>query len=179
MDISKIINRSRTSPTTNPEPYEAPVSSDSNNNGKYPILIERRLKGYRTATFIFIGFALISWAISGSVFSVAFGLVLALLIGIMSIVQKREIDRNGFENWHFRVIEHTYLLNIKRRQPTGLYATALDGPYEGQTCHISLSGRMVTPPLDQQIELCVPKNITASPIGGIYYIPKYYGLALM
>lgn len=140
----------------------------------YPFLIERRLKGYNTAIAIFLAFGIVSWIISKSFLSMGFGLVLALSMWILAYSQKRSLDKNGFETWDFQVVEMTKLtpLNVK---PTGFFADALNGPYAGRLCHIVKTNDMITPGINQKIQLFVPGNTEASLVGNVYYIPQHYG----
>lgn len=141
----------------------------------YPFLIQRRLRGLNTAIAVSLFFGAVAWIFTGSLYGLGLGLFTALLTFVLKSLQKSKLSKYGYENWRFETIEQTRLtpLNIK---PTGFYATALDGPYAGKMCHISLSGAMVAPSEGQIVELCVPGGIEASMVRDIYYIPEYYGI---
>ena len=148
---------------------------DAQESGKYPFLIERRLKGYNTAAVLFVLLGACSWFATHSIYAVGLGVFVAIAIFLLGRAQMKKVDSAGFENWRFEVVELTKItpLNIK---PTGLYAHAVDGPYAGQMCHISMSGADVAPSPGQVIELCVPGDTEASLIRDVYYIPVYYGM---
>lgn len=147
-------------------------------SSKYPPLIERRLKGYNAATVVFVGFGMFSWFFTRSFLSIGLGVLLACMIGILNILQRMKLRRDGFDCWHFKVIDHAYLTPINRK-PTGIYAEALDGPYVGRICHIALASQMVTPPIDHTVEVFVPGDLVASPIRDILYIPQHYGVNIV
>ena len=157
------------------------VGEAKNNTGetaKYPILVQRRLRGYNTASVLFIVFGLLSWIMTKSFLSALFGFIIAVAVFALGIMQKKKLADEGIENWRFRVIEHTKLTRMNRR-PTGFYAEALDGKYEGNICHIALTGTSVVPFENQVVELCVPGGMEASLIRDVVYIPQYYGMTFV
>jgi len=145
---------------------------------KYPFLIERRLKGYNTAALLFAMLGAFSWVATKSIYGVGLGLFVSLAIFLLGFAMKKKISAAGFEHWRFEVVELTKLtpFNIK---PTGFFASAVDGPYAGKMCHISMSGADVAPTPGQVIELCVPGGVEASLVRDVYYIPEYYGMSFV
>lgn len=141
----------------------------------YPFLIQRRLRGLNTAVAVSLILGILSWIFTRSVYGLGLGLLMAFCTFILGVMQRRKLSEYGYENWKFEVVEQTRLTPLNRK-PTGFYATALDGPYAGKMCHISLSGAMVAPASGQIIELCVPGKMEASMIRDVYYIPEYYGM---
>ena len=144
----------------------------------YPFAIQRRLKGYLTMIGVFVAASIILFIITRSFMSSLLGVIMAALIGMLYIMQKHQLDRDGFDIWLLRVVDHTYLTRLNRK-PTGFYAEALNGPYRGAMCQISLASQSVAPPAGEVIELCVPGNLEASLLRDVYYIPQYYGLELV
>ena len=143
-----------------------------------PLSVRRRLQGYTTAAVAFIVLSILSAFFTKSLLSMCFGLLLAAIIGLLGHIQRRAINKSGIATWHFEVLEETYLTKLNKK-PTGIYAEALDGPYEGKVCHIALSGNGPVPPVGRLIEVTLPGDAQAAPIRDVYYIPQYYGIDLV
>lgn len=146
--------------------------------GAYPFVIERKLKGYKTMAIAFIVATAVLLLVTRSFISAALGLLLAALMFLLYFMEKKRVDQRGYEMWHFVVMEYTYLTRMNKK-PTGFYAEAIDGPYKGKICHIALASQTVTPPLEQEIELCVAGDTVASPVRDIFYVPQYYGMTII
>lgn len=142
-----------------------------------PFAVQRRLQGYNTAIAIFVIFGLVSWVFTKSIFSVGLGLLLAAVIGLLSYLQRKNISAAGYDVWQMEVLEETRLTRLNRR-PTGIYAEALNGPYQGKVCHLALSSQGPVPPVGRIIEVTVPGDMQANLIRDVYYIPNYYGIGL-
>lgn len=151
---------------------------EEDNNPDRPFAVRRRMQGYNTAIVVFIAFGLVSWVFTRSVISIGLGLLMAAAIWLLSVMQKKGIKKSGVEIWHLQVLEETYLTRLNRR-PTGIYAEALDGPYEGKVCHIALQSQGAIPPVGRIIEIYVLGGVEAAPIRNIYYIPQYLGMELL
>ena len=145
---------------------------------EYPYAVKRRLQGYIGVIVVFGVLAVLSFAFTKSLISSLFAVFLMLAMGGLYVLQKKNLEKTGYKNWHFRVVDYTYLTKINRK-PTGFYAEALDGDYEGKMCHIALAGSSATPPLNEEIELCVPGDTMANPIRDVLYIPQYYGIRFL
>lgn len=143
-----------------------------------PFSVRRKLQGYRTATIAFVALGILSAFFTKSFLSMCFGLLLAAIIGTLGHIQRRSVSRSGVAVWHFEVIEDTYLTRLNRKA-TGIYAEALDGPYEGKICHIALSGQGPVPPVGRLIEVTLPGDTQATLIRDVYYIPHYFGIELV
>lgn len=143
-----------------------------------PYFVQRKLKGYSTAAVGFAGVGIIGAIFTKSLPLFALGILLAAVIGILGYLQRKSFAERGCEIWHFEVLEYTKITSLLRR-PTGMYAEALDGPYEGHTCHLAISGQGALPPEGRIIQVCVPGNTEANLIRDVYYIPTYYGMELV
>lgn len=152
-------------------------ATENADKSEHPFAVQRRLRGYTTGVVVFIVFGLLSWVFTKSIYSVGLGLLLALAIGLLGHLQKKNISRDGYDVWHMEVLEETFFTRLNRR-PTGIYVEALDGPYEGKVCHLALTSQGLVPPVGRIIEVTLPGNIQANLIRDVYYIPQYYGIEL-
>lgn len=147
-----------------------------------PDPIKKRLRGYIIAAVILILMGFGAWLIMGSLAGLGFGVVLGLTFLLMRFIQIKKIEKTGYVIWCFKVMEHTYVIKAQERfngSPSGFNAKAMDGPYKGEIFYIPITSQTFTPPEGSLIDICVPADVTASPIRDRMFLSSFYGFTLV
>ena len=154
------------------------IAASSEGANDLPEFFRRRIQAYNVGAVAFVVFGVIALLMTRQIYTLLFGIFLAVCILVLRYLEMKRFAEKGFEKWHLDVLEHVYSKSPYRKV-VGFYANALDGPYAGKTCHVALVGQGPIPPEGREVEICVPGELSVLPVRDVYYIPQYYGLELM
>lgn len=156
------------------------MNNKEENKRKQEILppqISNRLRGYVMFAVVFAVCGVVSYALSKSVFVLSLGVLTAIAVLGMMILELEKIKKTGYQVWEMSVLECTFI--NPNKGPTGLMLRADSGPFEGRVCHVAVSSTENVPCIGQKVDLCVPCNVDLELIKGVYYISKSYGMNLL